>query len=51
MGLGRVQTAGLAVRLCRLPAALAKTAFYVGLSMGKLVLFPARHEREEPSGT
>ncbi len=51
MGLGRAQTAGLVGRLCRLPAELAKTAFYVGLSMGKLVLFPSRQERDEASGT
>lgn len=44
MGLGRTQAGGLVGRLCRLPAELAKTAFYVGLSMGRLVLFPSRHE-------
>jgi hypothetical protein len=46
MGLGRSHTADVVGRLARLPAELAKAAFYVGLSMGKLVLFPSRHGRD-----
>lgn len=44
MGLGRSQTAALVGRACRVPAELAKTAFYVGMSIGRLMLFPPRHE-------
>lgn len=51
MAFGRTQTAGLVGRLCRLPAELARTAFYVGVSMGRLVLFPSRHEgHHDPAG-
>ena len=44
MARGRSGTAALIGRACRLPAELAKAAFYVGMSMGRLVLFPPRQE-------
>ena len=50
MGLARSGTAALIGRACRLPAELAKAAFYVGMSMGRLVLFPQRQEgRDGPA--